>query len=71
MAAMPFPCNSHLLCCVNILTVLLTFINKFASCSIPYFILLLYFILKEKKRKKELALTDFANLLGHLVIINY
>ena len=37
MAAMPFPCNGHLLCCVNIPTVLLMFFNKFASCPIPYF----------------------------------
>ena len=37
MAAMPFPCNCHLLCCVNISTVLLMFFSKFASCSIPYF----------------------------------
>ena len=34
---MPFPCNGHLLCCVNIPAVLLMFFNKFASCSIPYF----------------------------------
>ena len=44
MAAMPFPCNGHLLCCVNIPTVLLMFFNKFASCSIPFFNLFLYFI---------------------------
>ena len=37
MAAMLFPCNGHLLCCVNIPTVLLMFFNKLASCSIPYF----------------------------------
>ena len=37
MAAMPLPCNGHLLCCVNILTVLLMFFNKFASCSIQNF----------------------------------
>ena len=35
--AMPFPCNGHVFCCVNIPTVLLMFFNKFASCSIPYF----------------------------------
>ena len=27
MASMPFPCNGHLLCCVNIPTVLLMFFN--------------------------------------------
>ena len=43
MAAMPFPCNAHLFCFVNIPTVLLMFFNKFASCSIPYFNLFLYF----------------------------
>ena len=37
MAAIPLPCNGHLLCCVNIPTILLIFFNKFASCSIPYF----------------------------------
>ena len=37
MAAMPFPWKGHLLCCVNIPTVLLMFFNKFAGCSIPYF----------------------------------
>ena len=35
MAAMPFPCNGHLLCRVNIRTVLLMFFHKLASCSIP------------------------------------
>ena len=43
MAAIPFPCNGHLLCCVNIPTVLLMFFNKFASCSIPYFFLIFFF----------------------------
>ena len=33
----PFPYNGHLLCCVNIPTVLLMFFNKFANCSIPCF----------------------------------
>ena len=37
MAAMPFPYNGRLLCCVNIPTVLLMFLNKFASYSVPYF----------------------------------
>ena len=44
MAAMPFPCKDHLLCCVNIPTVLLMFFNNFASCTIPYFNLFLCFI---------------------------
>ena len=43
VVALPFPCNGHLLCCVNIPTVLLMFFYKFAS-SIPYFSLFLYFI---------------------------
>ena len=37
MAAMPFPCNGLMLCCVNIPTVSLMFFNKFAWRSIPYF----------------------------------
>ena len=34
MAAMPFPCNGHLLSCMNIPTVLLMFFNKFAMLCI-------------------------------------
>ena len=37
MAAMAFPCNGVMLCCVNIPTVSLMFFNKFAWRSIPYF----------------------------------
>ena len=36
MAAMPIPCNVLLLYCVNIPTVLLMFLNKFARCTIPF-----------------------------------
>ena len=69
MAAIPFPCNGHLLCCVKKPTVLLMFFNKFASCSIPYFNLLLFFIVDSLAlalnslglftyiKKKELAFT--------------
>ena len=37
MAPMLFPCNGLLLCWVNLPKVLLMFLNKFDSCSIPYF----------------------------------
>ena len=42
MAALPFPCNGLLLCCVNLSKVFLMFFNKFASCSFPYFIIFFY-----------------------------
>ena len=38
-AAMPFPFNCLLICCVNLPKVLFMFFNKFASCSIHYFII--------------------------------
>ena len=42
MAAMPFPCKGHLLCCVNIPAVLLTFFNKLLVLILVYFYILLW-----------------------------
>ena len=59
------------------------FFNKFASCSIPYFNLLLFFIVDSLAlalnslglftyiKKKGISIYNFANKLGHLIIINY
>ena len=67
MAAIPFPCNGLLLCCVNIPTVLLMFFNKFASCSIPYFNSNL--INKANIMSSNMILSKFAHLLKIVNIV--
>ena len=66
LAAMPFPCNGLLLCCVNIPTLLFMFSNKLASCSIPYFNIMSNNMIHQKiKKKRKLAKTNFRKQLGH------
>ena len=67
---------------LNLPTVLLMFFNKLASCPVPNINLHLSFycglpsfgfkqFIIDDALKKELALTNFANRLGPLVIIHY
>ena len=64
MAAMTFPFNGHLLCCVNILTVLLIIFNKLAANIMSN-----NMIHQKEKEKRKLALINFANQLGHFLTI--